>query len=57
VDSGLNEAERTDDGPALLVRPDGYIAWAGSTTAGDAGWRAALAEWAGARRSALHAPI
>jgi 2-polyprenyl-6-methoxyphenol hydroxylase-like FAD-dependent oxidoreductase len=60
VDSGLNEAQRTDDGPALLIRPDGYIAWAGSTTAGDAGWRAALAEWTGTRmgalRSALHAP-
>jgi 2-polyprenyl-6-methoxyphenol hydroxylase-like FAD-dependent oxidoreductase len=60
VDSGLNEAERTDDGPALLVRPDGYIAWAGSTTEGDADWRAALAGWTGtgicATRRALHAP-
>jgi 2-polyprenyl-6-methoxyphenol hydroxylase-like FAD-dependent oxidoreductase len=56
VDSGLNEAERTDDGPALLVRPDGYIAWAGSTTAGDAGWRAALTGWTGSPRVSAYAP-
>ncbi|CAN5590064.1 FAD-dependent monooxygenase [soil metagenome] len=47
VDSGLKEVERSDDGPALLVRPDGYIAWAGSTSTGDADWRAALTEWTG----------
>jgi hypothetical protein len=47
AESGLNEVERSDAGPALLVRPDGYIAWAGSTTGGDAGWRSALAEWTG----------
>jgi pentachlorophenol monooxygenase len=34
---------RTDPGPALLVRPDGYVAWAGSTS-GNA-WRAALDRW------------
>ena len=27
----------------MLIRPDGYIAWAGTTSTGDAGWRAALA--------------
>ncbi|WP_430623681.1 hypothetical protein [Mycolicibacterium sphagni] len=32
-----------DDGPAVLVRPDGYIAWAGSPE--DDGWRAVLATW------------
>jgi 2-polyprenyl-6-methoxyphenol hydroxylase-like FAD-dependent oxidoreductase len=47
VDSGLTEVERSDAGPALLVRPDGYVAWAGSTGTGDAGWRAALAHWTG----------
>ena len=49
VDSGLCEVVRSDDGPALLVRPDGYIAWAGTTSEGDAGWRAALAEWTGSQ--------
>ncbi|OBI29242.1 FAD-dependent oxidoreductase [Mycobacterium sp. E2238] len=28
---GMLQAERTDRGPAVLVRPDGYIAWAGSS--------------------------
>nr|WP_296769197.1 FAD-dependent monooxygenase [Rhodococcus sp. (in: high G+C Gram-positive bacteria)] len=35
------------NGPALLVRPDGYIAWAGA--AGSEGWRDALARWGGQR--------
>ncbi|MEJ2863761.1 FAD-dependent monooxygenase [Actinomycetospora flava] len=26
----VREADRRDDGPAVLVRPDGYIAWAGA---------------------------
>ena len=34
--AGLVEAERTDGGPAVLVRPDGYIAWAGPLSAGKA---------------------
>jgi hypothetical protein len=55
VDSGLNEVERSDDGPALLVRPDGYIAWAGSTSIGDAGWRSALAEWTGRQGASIPA--
>ncbi|MGW6376696.1 FAD-dependent oxidoreductase [Rhodococcus sp. NPDC055112] len=46
-DSDVLQAERTDAGPDLLVRPDGYIAWAG-TTAGDGGWRTALQAWTGA---------
>lgn len=47
VDMGeLLQAERTDDGPAALVRPDGYIAWAGDS-ADRAGWSAALARWTG----------
>ncbi len=44
--SGLVEAERTDGGPAILVRPDGYIAWAG-TSFGREGMTAALAKWTG----------
>ncbi|WP_099023744.1 FAD-dependent oxidoreductase [Mycolicibacterium palauense] len=31
VAPGVLQAERTDDGPAVLVRPDGYIAWSGRT--------------------------
>jgi 2-polyprenyl-6-methoxyphenol hydroxylase-like FAD-dependent oxidoreductase len=47
----LGQAERADAGPALLVRPDGYVAWAGRHVApahsGD--WRHALASWTGRR--------
>ena len=40
------QAERTDDGPAVLVRPDGYVGWAGRS--GDtASWSGALARWTG----------
>lgn len=30
---GMLQAERADDGPGVLVRPDGYIAWAGASAA------------------------
>jgi hypothetical protein len=43
---GLIEAERADGGPAVLVRPDGYIAWAGAST-DRAGRTAALTRWTG----------
>jgi len=43
VETTLVQAERHDDGPAVLVRPDGYIAWAGT----DDGWRTALRAWTG----------
>lgn len=26
-----HQAERTDDGPAVLVRPNGYVAWVGDS--------------------------
>jgi 2-polyprenyl-6-methoxyphenol hydroxylase-like FAD-dependent oxidoreductase len=29
-EQAITVTRRTDDGPALLVRPDGYVAWAGS---------------------------
>jgi hypothetical protein len=40
------EAERADDGTAVLVRPDGYIAWAGASADREA-WQAVLAQWTG----------
>ncbi len=43
VDSSARVERRIDGGPGLLVRPDGYIAWAGDTSTG--GWRAALDRW------------
>lgn len=46
VETTLAQAERHDDGPAVLVRPDGYIAWAGT----DDGWRTALRAWTGSHR-------
>ncbi|SOX51395.1 FAD-dependent oxidoreductase [Mycobacterium ahvazicum] len=44
--AGLAQAERADEGPAVLVRPDGYIAWAGASTDRTAGAEA-LARWTG----------
>ncbi|MCF6390877.1 FAD-dependent monooxygenase [Mycobacterium sp. MBM] len=48
---GLLQAERRDDGPAVLIRPDGYAAWSGSSH-DHQGWGARLADWTGAVRSA-----
>lgn len=51
--AGVPQARRTDDGPAVLVRPDGYIAWSGAIT--DDGWRRALARWSGSGERSPHA--
>lgn len=45
----LVQTRRTDRGPALLVRPDGYIAWAGPSVQerGPSGWATAHRAWTG----------
>jgi hypothetical protein len=49
VVAGVVEAERTDAGPAVLVRPDGYIAWAGASS--DCGaMDGVLSRWTGLTR-------
>ncbi|MGW2564174.1 hypothetical protein ACWCXB_34190 [Streptomyces sp. NPDC001514] len=47
LDTTAPQARRTDPGPALLVRPGSYIAWAGpsSHTTGPDGRRAAWHTW------------
>lgn len=45
--AGLAEVERCDAGPAVLVRPDGYIAWVGDST-DHPGWMTVLGRWLGA---------
>ncbi|ATL26230.1 FAD-dependent monooxygenase [Streptomyces formicae] len=48
VDTVAAEPVTEIDAPALLVRPDGYIAWAGSPEDDAAGLDAALRTWFGA---------
>ncbi len=45
----LHQAQRTDSGPAVLVRPDGYIAWVGDSV-DTSEWLAALGRWTGPAR-------
>ncbi|OBK42810.1 hypothetical protein A5657_00360 [Mycobacterium kubicae] len=52
LDVGLLQAERADGGPAVLVRPDGYIAWSGRS-ADRSAWLAALGRWTAAARQAV----
>ena len=44
------QAERTDDGPAVLVRPDGYICWAGDS-ADRRAWNSVLGQLAADRET------
>ncbi|OBJ47364.1 FAD-dependent oxidoreductase [Mycobacterium sp. 1423905.2] len=52
VDIDLLQAERADSGPAVLVRPDGYLAWAGQSADRKA-WLAALGRWSRAPLSVV----
>ncbi|MFQ6331941.1 FAD-dependent oxidoreductase [Nocardia sp. CWNU-33] len=55
VDIDLPQAVRTDSGPALLVRPDGYIAWAGPSTHSQA-LRQVWQRWIGSHTPTPHDP-
>lgn len=50
--AGLVQVERADEGPAVLVRPDGYIAWAGSSADRTAAAQT-LARWTGHETACL----
>jgi hypothetical protein len=52
---GVTIARRADAGPALLVRPDGYVAWAGPAATAGPSWRAALNRWTGDRPARVRA--
>ena len=49
VTTATAQADALGAAPALLVRPDGYVVWAG-TDAGAAGLEAALVRWFGRPR-------
>jgi hypothetical protein len=53
---GLLQAERADAGPAVLVRPDGYIAWAGES-ADRSAWTQVLGRWTGRGQSCPPATV
>ncbi|MGU3433232.1 FAD-dependent monooxygenase [Actinomycetes bacterium M1A6_2h] len=45
VQAPISVVRRADDGPSILVRPDGYIAWAGDHTT--RAWLTTLSRWTG----------
>ncbi|MFI5505859.1 FAD-dependent oxidoreductase [Mycobacterium sp. NPDC051804] len=53
--AGLAEVERSDGGPAVLVRPDGYIAWVGDSS-DHPSWMTVLRRYSPVR-SVISAPI
>ena len=46
IPASVGVVHREKDGPALLVRPDGYVAWAGDPA--DGGWSAVHSRWVAA---------
>ncbi|MET0898270.1 MAG: FAD-dependent oxidoreductase [Mycobacterium sp.] len=50
--TGVMQAERADDGPAVLVRPDGYLCWSGRSD-DRTGWMSALTAWGQSRQNSL----
>jgi hypothetical protein len=47
---GVVQGQRADDGPAVLVRPDGYICWAGASRE-RSDWEAVLQRYGAGRRA------
>jgi 2-polyprenyl-6-methoxyphenol hydroxylase-like FAD-dependent oxidoreductase len=55
IEERVTITRRTDAGPALLVRPDGYVAWAGPAATAGPSWRAVLSRWTGDRPARVRA--
>jgi 2-polyprenyl-6-methoxyphenol hydroxylase-like FAD-dependent oxidoreductase len=50
--TGILQAQRADDGPAVLVRPDGYICWAGASERRSE-WQAVLGRFGADHRAGV----